>query len=541
MSDSFTRRRKRTGPDAARSTPTRMIQVEAVRPPRIGKAELAACGAMAIIGFALIALIWILTLRTVQDQRVEIRDRAEQALVGQAATMAETFAHELLLIDQSLTIIQAAWKDDSDSVDLVKWQEKMPALTAVADDLFIADEKHIIRQDILPKAIGQGIGSAYVTFPHGSLEQFEHDGTKNKDSFLLQAGSGLLQAGSGVLQAGSGPAVEARQFLMYIVRPLDHPKGWLLGASYRSTEITKLFAQSALGYNPVVALIDTRRGIVQAVVGPAARRPKTDVSKTPLFGMLTRSPVGTWIGDTAIDGVERLHAFHRVGDRDMAVVVAANWSEVMAPAENLAGGARALAVVATALVVAIGGIVLWELYTIHGHRRQKRVLDRNRGELERLRSNETANTARAQLNAARLQAILDHTADGIALFDSNLYLVQWNTPFLRGIGIELHPEMPLDTLLRTQAAAGLFGAVRDIEGEIARRAGILKAGDPAGLPQPGPDHENLILRGLPTAEGGFILLLNGLLASEAAPAPPPSAEIGEAVAREPATAAPTEW
>ncbi len=117
-------------------------------------------------------------MRAVQDQRAEIRERAEHALSGQAATIAETVAHELLVIDQSLTVIQEAWKTDSDAVDLEKWQQQMPALLAVADDLFIADDKHVIRQDILPKAIGQGIGSAYVTFPHGSLEQFQSDGTK---------------------------------------------------------------------------------------------------------------------------------------------------------------------------------------------------------------------------------------------------------------------------------------------------------------------------------------------------------------------------
>ena len=527
MSDSFKRRRKRTGPGSSRSQPPRLIPVESVRSARIGKAELAACGAVAIVGFALIALIWILTTRVMQDQRVEIRDRAEQALVGQAATMAETLAHELLLIDQSLTIIQAAWKADSDAVDLLKWQAQMPALTAVADDLFIADEKHIIRQDILPQAIGQGIGSAYVTFPHGSLEQYETDGTKNKGSLLLQA--------------GFGASLDARQFLMYIVRPLDHPAGWLLGASYRSAELTKLFAQSALGYNPVVALVDTQRGIVQAVVGPAARRPKTDVSNTPLFGILKRSVAGTWIGDTAIDGIERLHAFHRVADRDMAVVVAANWSEVMVPADNLAVGARSVAFAATALVLAVSGIVLWELYTIRGHRRRQRILDRNRSELNRLRLDETANTARARLNAARLQAVIDHTSDGIALFDSSLRLVQWNHPFLHGIGIDLHPDMPLDTLLRAQATNGLFGAVRDIEDEVARRTGVLRGGDPAGLSQPGPGHETLFLRGLPTAEAGFILLLNGFLAWETAPAPVVSTETDAPVAREPALPAPIEW
>jgi PAS domain-containing protein len=528
MSNSFKRRRKR-GSGSGRSASTRLIPFESVRSPRIGRVELAASGGVALVGFVLIALIWIVTIRTEQDVRVEIRDRAEQALVGQAATIAETVMHELLLIDQSLIIIQTAWKDDSDTVDLSKWRKKMPALTAVADDLFIADEKHIIRQDILPQAIGQGIGSAYVTFPHGSLEELENDGTKKTDSSQVRA------------DTITGGGVEARQSLMYIVRPLDHPKGWLLGASFRSAELTKLFAQSALGFNPVVALVDTSHGMVQAVVGPAARRPKIDMSKSPLFGLIKRSPAGTWVGTTSIDDVERLHAFHRVGDRDMAVVVAANWSEVMEPANNLAAGARSLAVIATGLVLAIGAIVLWQLYSVRDNRRQKRILERNRGELARLRAEEITTTARAKLNAARLQSVLDHSADGIALFDANLHLMQWNRPFSHGIGIVLEPNMPLDTMLRSQAAAGLFGPIEDIEYEVARRAGILKAGDSAGLVQPGPAQEEVVLRGLVAAEGGFILLLNGILAWQPPVPPSPSIDVHEATAPEPTASPPIEW
>ena len=162
------------------------------------------------------------------------------------------------MIDQSLTIIQSAWKANSDAVDLGKWQQQMPALTAVADDLFICDEKHIIRQDILPKAIGQGVGAAYVTFPHGSLEVLESDGTNDPDKLRQQA--------------DTGAPIDAREFLMYVVRPLDHPLGWVLGASYRSSELTKLFAQAALGYDPVVALVDSKRGVLQIVVGRRAVR-----------------------------------------------------------------------------------------------------------------------------------------------------------------------------------------------------------------------------------------------------------------------------
>jgi len=224
------------------------------------------------------------------------------------------------------------------------------------------------------------------------------------------------------------------------------------------------------------------------------------------------------------------------------VLAGASMTEVMAPADNLAAGARSLAFAATALVLAVGGLVLWELYTLRGHRRQQRTFDRNRGELERLRTDEIVNTARARLNAARLQVVVDSSTDGIALFDSGLRLVQWNHPFRRGIGIEPRQDMPLDALLREQAAQGVFNPGPDVEVEIARRAGILRAGDAPGLPQSGPGGETLVLHGLPITEGGFILLLSGLATWEPAPPPPPSTEVDEPAAPGAAAApASIEW
>jgi PAS domain-containing protein len=493
----------------------------------MGKVEFAACGAVAIVALALIALIWILTQHAVQEQQVEIRERAEHALSAQAGTIAETIGHELLMIDQSLMVLQAAWKTDSNSVDLNRWQATMPALTAVTDDLFISDELRVIRQDILPKAVGQGVGSAYVTFPHGSLEQFQSDGTKNRDSLILQG--------------DAGEPIDARHFLMYIIRPLDHPAGWLIGASYRSEELTKLFAEAALGYNSFIALTDTKRGVVQSIVGPAARRPKVDISKSALFAGLSRTPSGLWLGDTPIDGTQRMHAFQRVSNRDMSVMVAANWSEVMAVADNLAAGAYTQATVGSGLVLLISGIVLWEVYTIRANKRQKRVFDRTRSEMERLRGEEGVLTARAQLNAARLNMVMDITSDGIALFGSNLRLAQWNHLFHRGIGIEPKHDMQLDSLLRAQAGAGLFGQVANIEAEVSRRVAVLQSGDTAGVSQPGPDGETLILRGLPITDGGFMLLLNGLETWAPAPQPAAAPEIDEPAAPETVIAAPIEW
>lgn len=526
MSDTFKRRRKRTGATSARLQAVQVAATEQGKSATLGSAEIGAFLAVSVVCLALCALIWILALRAEQEERAQITDRAEHSLAGQAATLAETIGHELLLIDQSLSVLQAAWKENSDSVDLDKLKQTMPALTAVADDLFIADDKHIIRQDILPQAIGQGVGSAYVTFPHGTLESFRPDGTKDKESL--------------VLQAPGGAPVDAREFLTYIVRPLDHPSGWLIGASYRSAEVTKLFSAASLGFDSVVALVDSKRGSLQAVVGPAARRPKTDLSQSPLFSLLSRSPDGTWTGETPVDGIVRLHAFHRVAKRDMVVVVGTPMSEVLAPAAAVSAGIRATAAVATALVLLIGALVLWELYTLRGHRRRLRILERNRMELDRLRAEDVTTSARARINAARLQAILDNTGDGIALLDSSLRLVQWNQAFQYGIGTEPRPEMSLDMLLADQVHAGMFGPVANVEAEIARRSGILRAGDPEGLSQRGPGGEKMVLRGLPVSEGGYILLLSGLANLQVPAAPPAPAEVNVPPSESTAPA-PIEW
>jgi hypothetical protein len=187
-----------------------------------------------------------------------------------------------------------------------------------------------------------------------------------------------------------------------------------------------------------------------------------------------------------------------------------------------------------------GVLVLWELYTLRSHKRRLRVLERNRQELDRLRVEDVANVARSQVNAGRLQVVLKTIQDGIALFDSSQRLVQWNHPFLRGIGIELRADMPLDSLLREQIAAGLFGPVTDVEADVARRLAVLRSGAEDGLPQPGPDGESLVLRGLPVEEGGFMLLLNGL-AHWQAPPPPSSSESQEEQPVETPAPAPIEW
>ena len=108
---SRSRRRRRQG-SSTRRTPDQLRQAERLR--RAGFREVLGCGAVAVICVALIALTWITTERAVRDQREDTRGRVEAAISAQAATLAAQVQQELLVVDQSLSVLQAAWDDHSD-------------------------------------------------------------------------------------------------------------------------------------------------------------------------------------------------------------------------------------------------------------------------------------------------------------------------------------------------------------------------------------------------------------------------------------------
>ncbi len=100
--------------------------------------------------------------------------------------------------------------------------------------------------------------------------------------------------------------------------------------------------------------------------GPGGAQTEDDLSANCNAQRSDPVALGHWLGETAIDGIERIHAFHRVADRDMVVVVAANWTEVMAPADFLGAGTRTLAFIGSAMILLAAGMVLWELHAIRG-------------------------------------------------------------------------------------------------------------------------------------------------------------------------------
>ena len=517
------RRAKRRMSTGARGAPPAMVEARAGNRTPLQPMQWMAFIAIGLISIALIVLIWTLASRAIADQESESRARSDQYVRSVAFVLAREIQDELLLVDQSLAIVQDAWKKDSASVDLPGWKNQLLALTNVANDIFIANEKGVIVQGTLPQAIGQGFGSAYVTYPNGSLEMFDADGKKNPEGKIPGA-----------------DRVEARQFLMYVARPLDQPRGWFIGASYRSEGITKLFAGARLGQDGLVGLTDVKRGSMQAIVGSTAQFAEMDIAQSELVEQMRKNESGVWAGISPMDHVPRIIAYQRVAGRDTSVVVGIATQTANLPLAGLAAMARALAFVGSVLVVAVAAIFIWSIATAAIARQRKRTHEHTELNLLNARQEIAVARARMALSEPEVGTLLSSSTDGVARLDGDHRLRVWNQRFAELAGVPLDPAapgMPAEDLLRRQAQAGLFGEA-DSEDEIGKRLTILHTAGQSVVPptQSGPGGQRITMHVRGVVDGGRVIVLETPENARYAALPP------LAVAGEPETAdETTEW
>ena len=486
--------RKAWGP---RRAPEKMVAIKADR-IKFDPVQWFSFFAVGLTCLALAALIWTMTARIVSDQTAELDARNDQYVRSVAFVLSRQIEDELHLVDQSLSIVQDAWKKDSDSVDLGLWRKQLFALTAVANDIFIANERGVIVQGTLPQSIGQGFGSAYVTYPNGSLEVFDPDGRKNPDGRI----------------PGSGEKVEARQFLIYIVRPLDKPLGWFAGASYRSEGITKLFAGANLGQNGVVGLTDLRLGRLQAIVGNSAQFGEMNIAKSELAELIKKNDSGVWSGVSPMDKVNRFIGYRRIPGRDMAVIVGVSTEAASLPLASLAMWSRGLAVVGTILVFAIGGIVIWSIATSATAKARRKNHERVELNLMNARQELGVSRARMLLTEPETAALIGSATDGVARLDNEARLRLWNQRFAELAGLPLDAASAgtqIEALWRAQAEAGMFGDPAAADQAVSTRLTALHTAGEAMAPpvQAGPDGEQIAMHVRGVADGGSVIVLTG--------------------------------
>ena len=187
-------------------------------------------------------------------------------------------------------------------------------------------------------------------------------------------------------------------------------------------------------------------------------------------------PDSVWVGRTALDGVVRVHGFHRVADRDLAVVVAVDRDEAMQATKTWAVAAYVFAGGITALL-----LILAAICARYPRRAPARGGARSRtrrpgiGQQPSWKLPRHGPTTRPCSWRRRLPACRTAWPWSTATCSwSNGTRASRRSPACRRPCCA--SACRWRSIIRAQAAAGVFGDV-DIEAEVARRMAALRAGN----------------------------------------------------------------
>ncbi len=454
-----------------------------LRYPRFG------LGVLLVLGLAggVIGATWLVTERGIQVQRRDAEQRANALVVGLAASYTEQISRQILALDQTLDTLVREWEKDPRGFNLEVERGHAKSLAGISRDMFLADQNGIIRQASVSDFIGQGAGD---------LDVFHDAAEHTNDKPTLYLGS-----------ASVNPLM--RQWHLDAARTLHHPDGSFAGiidADYRVSAISDIFAASAPPGDNFAAVVDLTSGKLRATYGAAGGTPDANIADTKMFAAIDSGDSGIWVGPSATDTTVRVHAFRRVPGRDLVVVAGVNLGEVMQPVATWQRQARIFATAITSLTVIIAVLLLGGLCA--SRRRGVKAADAN---ARFAAANALAEVSRAGAEAIhrRLHATFAAVSDGIAIFDAHLNLVEWNELFPERSGVNLsflRTGMPMEDVLRTQAVAGYFGQVADLDAEIERRVALLRAGNFGTSLSFHAASRVIELRCRPLIEGGFVAL-----------------------------------
>ncbi|MEJ0017067.1 MAG: PAS-domain containing protein [Acetobacteraceae bacterium] len=442
---------------------------------------------------ALVTLTWLGTLSAVRVQHAEAEARVEADVMNQAMVFEQQVQVDLLEVDQTLRLLAHAWEADPAHFRLYPWRSHLVLLNEISPDVFIADERGTVRDGTIPDAVGNDIAG--------------------RDYFRALAERIFDDGKMYISQTTMGPLV--RQWHMNLARPLHDRNGVFAGvivAGLRINAVGNFYRMASIGTHGLIAVVGLEQGRVRVAVGPHAVDPGTSIADTPMFEALAASPAATWIGRSALDGVERVHAFRHISGRDLAVVVAVDRAEALRDTRTWAIGAYVFATSITALLVSLAAILI---YALRATRRREAALSHDRAVLASANSELALAKARADEKTMQLEATLASMSDGLAVIDGNMRLVEWNPRFPEIASIPaaiLRVGLPMEELLRAQALAGVFGPV-DIEAEVARRVAALRAGNFAETSErTRPDGRVVELRRNRLPDGGFVTLFTDITA-----------------------------
>ena len=448
----------------------------------------AALTVAAVIG--LIALTWAGTIATIRAQRGDTEARVATMLTTQAQAFSEEINRQFLALDQTIRGMVAAWEADPSRFELEPRRAGTLVLNGLSRDMLMVDERGVVRQSSVPEAVGQNVAA--------------------RDFFAYSRTHPTPPNGGFTGGATIDPIM--RQWHLNVARWLHRADGSFAGAivaDYRVSAILDVFHQANVGVNGMVMLFGPADGRIRANFSPTDADPNSDISGTAMVAAMKDGAAGLWTGPSATDAVHRYHAYRRLPDRDLLLVVAMDEQEASQPATLWLVEASGFAGCITVLLLIIGWLLVRGTRVARERSlaaaEERNMLAEAYGQLELAK-------ASADAKAEQLEATLDGMTDGVYMMDSQYRLVEWNARLadLAGIPEDLpRVGLPMDEILRTQARAGLFGAV-DTEAEVGRRMAVLRSRRFGTTERARPDGRTIELRRKGLPNGGFVTLYSDI-------------------------------
>lgn len=440
-----------------------------------------------LVAGGLIGLTWLTTMRAIHAQRNGTLAQEAAVVSNQAFTFSEQIGRQILTVDQTLRILRHAWETDPQRFDLEAWLNQLPALRDLTRDLIITDAHGIVRQSSIVDAISQDLSGQdfFIAFSQRLLAP--------NDLFIGQASIGSI----------------LREWHMNAALALRAPDGAFAGTidtDYRIGAVTDIFGQTDLGKDSFIALIGLHDGKLRAAVGPATVDPDASIADTPMFAAISHTSGGVWIGPSSTDAVTRIHAFRRISDRGLVVVVGADLEEALRPAAIF----RRHAEIAASGISAL--LALLALLLINGRRlARRRTAQATEDQATLAAANAQIAVARAEVEARaeQVQTALGAVNDGVAILDAHLCLVEWNALFPAMFGVPadmLCVGLPIERVLRTQIAAAPEGAVGDPDAEVGARLAHLRTAAPDVVARQRANGRMIEERCKRQPNGGLVLL-----------------------------------
>ncbi len=436
-----------------------------------------------VIGFT-----WYTVAQTTNAQRDDAVQRADAIVTGLAANYAEQIGRQILALDQTLATMQRDWEANPGQFNLDTAREHATILTGISRDMFLTDENGIIRESSVPDFVGQSVFDLAVF--------------RNAAEQSNQKKSGLYLGAAAVNQI-------MRQWHLDAARTLHHPDGSFAGiidADYRVSAIAGVFAASAPSGNGFAALIGLTDGKLRATFGATGATQDASVADTAMFAAVDAGEAGLWVGPSATDAVVRIHAIRKIPGRDLAVIAGLDQNEVMQPVTTWQWQAQLFAICISGLTTIITVLILGGL---RAGRRRAATVAATRANLASAQALAEVSRAHADAIERRLHATFAAIADGVGIFDAHLNLIEWNELFPERCGVTsglIRAGMAMEAVLRSQAEAGYFGEVKDVEAEVDRRMALLRAGNLGDSLSFQTADRVIELRCRPLAEGGFVAL-----------------------------------